>query len=416
MPNALDVSYIKKDFPILHTKMNGKPLVYLDSAATSQKPKQVIDAIDTYYKEYNANIHRGVYKIAEKATAEYTESKIKVGKLVGVGSIEELIYTRNTTESINLVSLSWGDQNIRKGDHILISEMEHHSNIVPWQILAKKKGAILDYIKLNDDQCELSYESLEKELAKKPKIVAITHASNVLGSINDVKKITRLAKKNGAVVLIDGAQSVPHMPVNIREIGCDFFAFSGHKMLAPTGIGVLYGRKELLSEMQPLFGGGDMIRTVEFQSYTPNDLPWKFEAGTSNIEGGIGLGAAVDYLNKIGMGRIREHEKKVTKYALEKLDGIKNVKTFGCGQDEIEKRGGVVSFSIKGVHPHDVATIFDSDGIAIRAGHHCAMPLVTGVLKEGALSRISFYMYNDESDVDKAVSAIDKVKKTFRMS
>jgi len=413
---GIDVPAIKKDFPILGIKVNSKRLVYLDSAATSQKPKQVIDSIYRYYTEYNANIHRGVYQIAERATEEYTSSKSKVSRLIGGSSIEEIVYVRNTTEAINLVSLSWGEQNVGKGDHILISEMEHHSNIVPWQILAKRKGATLDYIKLNKQNCELSYESLERELAKNPKIVSFTHVSNVLGSINDAKRITKMAKKAGATVLIDGAQSVPHMPVNVRELGCDFFAFSGHKMLAPTGIGVLYGRKEIFQEMPPLFGGGDMIRSVDFQSYTPNDLPWKFEAGTSNIEGGIALGYAVDYLEKIGMERIRDHEKKVTGYALEKLSGIGNVKTFGCGMGELDKRGGVVSFSIKGVHPHDVATIFDSEGIAIRAGHHCAMPLVTGVLKEGAVSRMSFYIYNDESDVDKAADAILKVKKIFKVS
>lgn len=413
---SLDVAAIKKDFPILSIKVNGKTLVYLDSAATSQKPKQVIDAIYDYYTKYNANIHRGVYQIAEKATEEYTSSKMKVAKLIGTNSIEEIVYVRNTTEAINTVALAWGGNNIKKGDHILISQMEHHSNIVPWQMLAKKTGAVLDYIKLDKENCSLSEQSLEEELEKNPKIVSVTHVSNVLGSINDVKKITKQAKKRGALVVIDGAQSVPHMPVNVSDIGCDFFAFSGHKMLGPTGIGVLYGKKEILDSTEPLFGGGDMIRRVEFQSYTPNDLPWKFEAGTSNIEGGIALGVAIDYLQKIGLDKIRTHEKQVTKYALDELSKIKNVKTFGCGADELDKRGAVVSFSIKGVHPHDVASIFDRDAIAIRAGHHCAMPLVTGVLGEGAVSRMSFYLYNDESDIDKAVKAIDNVKKIFKVS
>jgi len=413
---SLDVERIKKDFPIFKIKVNGKPLVYLDSAATSQKPQQVIDAIYEYYTKYNANIHRGVYQIAERATEEYTNSKEKVAKLIGAAGIEEIIYVRNTTEAINLVALAWGDQNIKRGDHILISEMEHHSNIVPWQILAKKKGAVLDYIKLDKGKCGLSYASLEQELGKNPKIVAFTQVSNVLGSINDAKRITKAAKGAGATVLVDGAQAVPHMPVDVKDIGCDFYAFSGHKMLGPTGIGVLYGRKEMLAEMQPLFGGGDMIRTVGFHSYTPNDLPWKFEAGTSNIEGGIALGTAVDYLSRIGMRTIREHEKKVTKYAMESMAGIKNVIVFGCRAGETDKRGGVVSFSIKGVHPHDVASIFDRDGIAIRAGHHCAMPLVTGVLGEGALSRMSFYIYNDERDIDKAVAAIGNVKRIFKVS
>ncbi len=413
---SIDVERIKKDFPILKIKVNGKLLVYLDSAATSQKPKQVIDAIYEYYTEYNANIHRGIYQIAEKSTNAYTESKRKVGRLIGTNEIEEIVYVRNTTEAINLVALTWGDQNVNKGDHILISEMEHHSNIVPWQILAKKKGAILDYIKLDRNKCGLSDESLESELAKNPKIVAVTQVSNVLGSINDVKRITTLAKKRGAVVLIDGAQSAPHMLVDVSDIGCDFFAFSGHKMLGPTGIGVLYGKKDMLESMPPLFGGGDMIKTVSFQSYTPNDLPWKFEAGTSNIEGGIALGVAVDYLDKLGMTRIREHEKQLTKYALESLQGIKNLNAFGYGIGDVEKRGGVIPFSIKGVHPHDVASIFDRDAIAIRAGHHCAMPLVTGVLGEGAVSRMSFYIYNDEKDIDSAMKAIYNVKKIFKVS
>jgi cysteine desulfurase/selenocysteine lyase len=413
---SLDVTAIKRDFPILSMKINGKTLVYLDSAATSQKPKQVIDAIYDYYTKYNANIHRGVYQIAEKATEEYTESKMKVAKLIGTSSIEEIVYVRNTTEAINTVALAWGGANVKKGDHILISQMEHHSNIVPWQMLAKKKGAVLDYIKLDKENCCLSEESLEKELEKNPKIVSVTHVSNVLGSINDVKKITKLAKKRGALVVVDAAQSVPHMPVDVGDIGCDFFAFSGHKMLGPTGIGVLYGKKELLESTDPLFGGGDMIKRVDFQSYTTNDLPWKFEAGTANVEGGIALGIAVDYLQKIGLGNIRAHEKQVTKHALEELSKIKNVKTFGCGEGELDERGGVVTFSIKGVHPHDVASIFDRDAIAIRAGHHCAMPLVTGILGEGALSRMSFYLYNDESDVDKAVKAIYNAKRIFKVS
>ncbi len=412
----LDIDSIRKDFPILKIKMNGKPLVYLDSAATSQKPKQVIDAISDYYTNYNANTHSGIYKIAEEATAKYIESKTKLAKLIGAGAVEEIIYVRNTTEAINLVALAWGDQNVKKGDHILISQMEHHSNIVPWQMLAKRRGAILDYIKLDGEKCCLSEQSFLSELEKKPKMVAFTHVSNVLGSITDAKRMTRLAKKSGAVVLIDGAQSVPHMPVDVKDIGCDFLALSGHKMLAPTGIGALYGRREMLEEMPPLFGGGDMIKRVEFQSFTPNVLPWKFEAGTANIEGGIAFGCAVDYLTKIGMQKIREHEKSITKYALEQLAKIKNVTIFGCGADRIAERGGVISFSIKGVHPHDVASIFDQEGIAIRAGHHCAMPLVKEVLGQGAVSRMSFYIYNDDAEVDKAIEAIRKAKKIFKVA
>ena len=412
----LDVEKIRKDFPILDIKVNGRNLVYLDSAATSQKPKKVINAISKYYKKYNANIHRGVYKLAEEATEEYEKSKKKVAKFINAGSIEEVIYTRNTTESINLVALTWADANVQRGDHILISELEHHSNIVPWQILVKKKGAVLDYVTLDKEHSRLDQGSLDEQLAKNPKLVAITHCSNVLGTVVDVKSVAKKAHAAGARVLIDGAQSVPHMKVDVKDIDCDFFAFSGHKMLGPTGIGVLYGKRELLDAMPPMFGGGDMIKTVEKYTFTPNDLPWKFEAGTANIEGGIVLGVAVDYLKKIGMDNIRQHEKALTRYALEKLSKINGVELFGLPSSELEWRAGVVPFEVKGVHPHDVATIFDSEGVAIRAGHHCAMPLVVEVLKKPALSRISFYLYNRESDVDKAVEAIDKVKRTFKIT
>ena len=411
-----DAAKISENFPIFKTKTNGKPLVYLDNAATSQKPNEVIDAIRRYYSEYNANIHRGVYQIAERATEEYTGSKLKLAGLIGAKSIEEIVYVRNTTEAINTVALTWGDQNIRKGDHILISVMEHHSNIVPWQILARKKGAVLDYVELDEDKAGLSWDSFAKEMEKRPRLVSITHASNVLGSINDVKRVTQAAHREGAVVLVDGAQSAPHMKVDVSAIGCDFFALSAHKMLGPTGVGALYAKRELLEAMPPLLGGGDMIRSVDFQSYTPNDLPWKFEAGTSNIEGGIVWGVAVDYLNSIGIGAVREHEKSLTKYAIGVLSDIKNVELFGYGASDVDKRGGVISFSVNGVHPHDVAAILDSEGVAVRAGHHCAMPLVTRVLGESAVSRMSFYLYNTRDDIDKAAEAIEKVKKTFRVS
>ncbi len=411
----IDVSLVKKDFPILSTQMNGKRLVYLDSAATSQKPVQVIDAISNYYRTFNANIHRGIYKISEQATEEYTKSKDKLAEFIGAKSYQEIVYVRNTTEAINLAALSWGEANVNKGDHILITQMEHHSNIVPWQMLAQRKGAVLDYVALNGDRSALDQESLEEQLEKNPKILAVTHASNVLGTINDVKAITRKAHDRGAVVLIDGAQSCPHMPVDVRDIGCDFFALSGHKMLGPTGIGALYGKRDLLAAMEPIFGGGDMLRSVAFQTHTWNDLPWKFEAGTSNIEGGIGLSAAIDYLNGIGMKNIRRHEVEVTKYAMEKLGGIRGLKIYGPDIDHMESRGGVISFSMEGAHPHDVAQIFDDRGIAIRAGHHCAMPLVEDVLGVGAVSRISFYIYNDKNDADAAVDAVGEVKRVFKL-
>jgi cysteine desulfurase/selenocysteine lyase len=411
--DKLDVESIRKDFPILKEKMNGKPLVYLDSAATSQKPIQVIDAISDYYKRYNANIHRGIYKIAERATLEYAESKAKLANLINSESPDQIIYTRNTTEAINLVAFTWADSNIGKKDHILISEMEHHSNIVPWQELARKKGAVLDYIKMDGDVKHIDMADLEKKLEKEPKLVAVTHVSNVIGTISDVKQITKKAHERGAVVLVDGAQSAPHMRVDVKNIGCDFFALSGHKMLGPTGTGALYGRRELLESMPPFLTGGDMIRSVTYESATWNDLPWKFEAGTPNIEGGIALGIAIDYLNRIGLGRIRDHEKEITKYALDSLNDVRGISAYGPGADELEKRGGVVSFSLDGVHPHDLSQILDSEGIAIRAGHHCAMPLVTERLKLPALSRLSFYLYNNTEEVDKAVEAIAKAQKIF---
>lgn len=412
--SRLDVNSIKKDFPILETNAEGKRLIYLDSAATSQKPVQVIDVISDYYRRYNANIHRGIYRISEQATEEYTKSKEKLANFIGAKSYQEIVYVRNTTEAINLAALSWGDANIKKGDHILITQMEHHSNIVPWQMLAQRKGAVLDYVMLDSNKGALDESSLEEQLGKNPKILAISHSSNVLGTINDVKRLTRMAHERGSMVLVDGAQSAPHMPVDVNDIGCDFFALSGHKMLGPTGIGALYGKKELLESMEPIFGGGDMIRSVGFQSHTWNELPWKFEAGTSNIEGGIGLGAAIEYLNGIGMEKVREHEIDLTRYAMEKLSRIEGLKVYGPSLEHMENRGGVISFSLEGAHPHDVAQIFDDKGIAIRAGHHCAMPLVEDVLGVGAVSRMSFYIYNDERDVDAAMGAIEKVKSIFK--
>jgi cysteine desulfurase/selenocysteine lyase len=413
MSAALDVEVIRRDFPILKTKMNGKPLVYLDSAATSQKPTQVLDAISDYYRTYNANIHRGLYRISEQATEKYIESKEKLAVHIGAQKSSEIVYVRNATEAINLVSKAWGEKNVKKGDHILISEMEHHANLVPWQVLAKRNGAILDYIKMDKQARHLDMDSFEEKLEMGPKIVAVTEVSNVLGTINDVKTMAKKAHRKGAVVLVDGAQSAPHMKVNVSDIDCDFFALSGHKMLAPTGIGALYGRTKILEEMEPFMAGGDMIKSVTYEGATWNELPWKFEAGTPNIEGGIAFSAAIDYLNGLGMAKVREHEKQITKYALEALQKVKGVTIYGPEEKDMERRGGVVSFALEGIHPHDVAQIFDSEGIAIRAGHHCAMPLVTQRLGQPAVSRLSFYIYNSEGEVDKAVSAIGKVKKLF---
>ena len=403
-----DVDEIRKDFPILQTKMNGKPLVYLDSAATSQKPIQVIQAIVDYYKTFNANIHRGIYAISEKATEAYTESKEKVAKFINAGSYRNIVYYRSTTEAINIVARSWGEQNLKQGDHVLITEMEHHSNMVPWQMLARRKGVVLDYVKLKGS-AYIDMDDLNEKLSLKPKLVAFTHVSNVLGTINDAKQITKMAHEEGATVLIDGAQSVPHMPIDVKSIDCDFLAFSGHKMLGPAGIGVLYGKEDILEKMEPVLGGGDMIRTVSFYSCSWNELPWKFEAGTQNIEGGIGLGAAIDYLNKLGMNAVREHERKLTSYALKRLDEA-NVKVYGIKTD-LDHKAGVISFNVEGIHAHDLAQIFDSEGIAIRSGHHCAMPLVNELLKEPAVARMSFYIYNKEDEVDKAIEAVEKARR-----
>ena len=410
-----DVDSIRKDFPILNTLMNKKHLAYLDSAATSQKPIQVIDAISNFYKTYNANIHRGIYQISERATEEYTKSKQMFADLINANSWREIVYVRNATEALNLAAISWGGANVKRGDHILISEMEHHSNLVPWLVLSRQKGAKLDYIKVDPKDGTLDMNSFLEQIEKQPKIVAVTQASNVLGTINDVKRISAIAHKAGAKILLDGAQSVPHMKVDVKEIGCDFLAFSGHKMLGPTGIGVLYAKDDILAEMEPLFTGGDMIRSVEFHDSTWNDLPWKFEAGTPNIEGAIAMNSAIEYINKIGINNIHAHEKKLVKYALGKMNDIRGVKTFGGSADDLSMRGGVISFAIKGIHPHDVSQIFDSQGIAIRAGHHCAMPLVTSVMREPALSRMSFYLYNTEEEIDRAIDAIGLAQKIFRV-
>lgn len=416
MMKGIDAAKIREDFPILKRKMSGKRLIYLDSAATSQKPESVINAIDNYYRSYNSNIHRGLYRIAEEATEAYTGSKEKVAKLINAGSYRNIVYCRNTTEAINMVALSLGESMLEKGDVVLTTEMEHHSNIVPWQMLAKRKGSKVEYARLDENKKFIDMEDYKSGLEKNPKIVTFTAASNVLGTINDIKEMTRLAHKKGAVVVVDGAQHVPHMQIDVGEIGCDFLAFSGHKMFGPAGIGVLYGKEEALESMEPVLGGGDMIRSVSFASCSWNELPWKFEAGTSNIEGGIGLGAAVDYMLSIGMGRIREHEEKLTKYALESMADIHGVKIFGPALDETSRRGGTISFNVDGIHPHDLSTIFDSEGIAIRAGHHCAMPLVNSVLGQDAVARISFYAYNSEEDVDALAPAISKAKEVLRVS
>jgi cysteine desulfurase/selenocysteine lyase len=395
---------IKEDFPILKRKINGKRFIYLDNAATSQKPIQVINAITAFYKFYNANIHRGIYKVAEEATEMYENSKEKVKEFINAKEKGEIVYVRNTTEAINFVAISFGEK-IKKGEKIVVSKMEHHSNLVPWQLLAKRKKAKLEFVELKD--FEIDINDFEKKV-KGAKLVAITHVSNVLGTINDVRTLAKIAHENGAYFLLDGAQSVPHMKVDVKKLDCDFLAFSGHKMLAPFGIGVLYGKKEILEEMQPILGGGDMIKECNFLRCTWNELPYKFEAGTQNVEGAIGLSAAIDYLRKIGMEKIQKHEEELTKYALQRLEEETNVETYGP-----KKRSGIIAFNIKGIHAHDVASFFDKEGIAIRAGHHCAMPLVREVLKQNAVARMSFYLYNFKEDIDAVIEAIRKLKKEF---
>lgn len=408
---GINVEVIRKDFPILKRKINGKPLIYFDNAATSQKPRQVINAISKYYSIYNANIHRTIHKLGVEATEAYENVRDKVVKFINAKHREEVLFVRNTTEAINLVAYSWGRANISKGDTILLTEMEHHSNIVPWQLLAKEKSANLKYIGITDDGF-LKDDEIKEYLDNHPKILAITHVSNVLGTINPIKEIVRYAHKNGVIVLVDGAQSVPHMPVNVQDLDCDFLAFSSHKMLGPTGVGVLYGKRELLENMEPFQGGGDMIKEVHLNYARWNDLPWKFEAGTANIADVIGFGAAIDYLNKIGMENVRAHEIDLTSYALNKMSEIENLKIYG--PIDVNYKCGVISFNIGNIHPHDVATILDSEGIAIRSGHHCAQPLMER-LNVPAVNRASFYIYNTKEEIDVMVNVLKKIKEVFKI-
>ncbi len=386
----MDTLKIKADFPILErTVNNGKRLIYLDSAATSQKPVSVIASMDHYYRSMNANIHRGVHALAEEATAAYESARLRIGRFIGVNNPREIIFTRNTTESINLVARTWASTTLGAGDLILLTSMEHHSNLVPWQMLAAEKDIRLEFIPVTAEGL-LDLSEYQKLLEQGPKLVALTHMSNVLGTINPVKEIIEKAQKAGAITLLDAAQAVPHLPVDYKYLDVDFAAFSAHKMCGPTGIGVLYGKEALLSSMPPFLGGGDMIKKVALRSFKPNELPHKFEAGTPAIAEAIGFGAAVDYLTEVGMESIAEHEQELVAYALERLAEIPGVDILG---PVAEKRGGVVSFTIKDIHPHDVAQILDGEGIAIRAGHHCAMPLhdYFGIQ---ASSRASMYLYN----------------------
>ncbi|MGG0179111.1 cysteine desulfurase [Gottfriedia acidiceleris] len=402
----MDVKAIREAFPILNQEVNGHPLVYLDSAATSQKPVQVIEAVANYYKEYNSNVHRGVHTLGTKATDAYEGARDKVRKFINASSIEEIIFTRGTTTAINTVAASYGRTNLKAGDEIVISYMEHHSNIIPWQQVTKATGATLKYLPLEEDG-SISVEQAKATINSNTKIVAIMYVSNVLGSINPVKEIAAIAHQNGAIMLVDGAQSTPHMKVDVQDLDCDFYAFSGHKMCAPTGIGVLYGKKHLLENMEPIEFGGEMIDFVDLQDSTWKELPWKFEGGTPIIAGAVGLGAAIDFLTEIGMDNIEKHEHEIANYALEQLSTVKGVTIYGP-----KHRAGLVTFNVEDVHPHDVATVLDVEGIAVRAGHHCAQPLMRW-LKVSATARASFYLYNTKEDVDAFVRGLVKTKEYF---
>ncbi len=403
-----DVDEIRREFRILDRRIGDKRLVYLDNAATSQKPRRVLDALTKYYEQHNANIHRGVHRLAEEATAAYEESRAKVARFLGAPGTTGLVFTRGTTESINLVAYAWGRKNLREGDEVLLTEVEHHSNLVPWQLAAQATGARLRFVPIREDGT-LDMEEAGRLIGPKTKLVGCIHASNVLATINPVVKLARMAREAGALMLVDGAQSAPHLPVDVEALGCDFFACSGHKMLGPTGVGVLWGRPEILEEMDPFLGGGEMIREVRLDHSTYNDLPYKFEAGTMNIAQAVGLGAAVDYLGELGMENVREHERRLGEYAYGRLSELEGIEIYGPK----EERTGLVSFSLPDVHPHDLSQLLDEEGIAIRSGHHCAQPLMRR-LGVPATARASFYLYNVEEEVDRLVEALARAREFFR--
>jgi cysteine desulfurase/selenocysteine lyase len=410
VPNTVfDVESIRAEFPILARETRpGIPIAYLDSAATSQKPRQVIDALSDFYKQHNSNVHRGIHKLAEEATHSFEQARERIAQFIHVDSAKEVVFTRNTTESINLIAQTWGRHNLNPADRILLTEMEHHSNLVPWQILAAERDLHLQFVPIMDDG-RLDLDTYRKLLEEEPRLVSFTHMSNVLGTVNPVQEMTALAHQAGAIVAIDGAQSVPHLPVDVGKIGADFYSFSAHKMCGPTGIGVLYGRRELLEAMPPFLGGGDMIKRVRLQDFTTNEVPYKFEAGTPAIAEGVGFGTAVDYLEQIGLEKIHRHEQWLTSYALERLEEIPGVKVYG---PDAEYRGGVLPFTVDVAHPHDVAQILDSMGIAVRAGHHCAMPLHDR-FHLPATTRASFYLYTITQEIDRLVEGLYRVKKIF---
>ncbi|MDP9374087.1 MAG: cysteine desulfurase [Chloroflexota bacterium] len=409
---SLDVDAVRADFPILAETQGGKPLVYLDSAASSQKPEAVIRALDDYYRHYNANVHRGIYGISERATAAYEEARHKIARFINAPDAREVIFTRGTTEGINLVAAAWGRANLRLGDVIVYTEMEHHSNLVPWQLVAGERGATLEVIPVTDEG-RLDLDAYDQILARhreRVRLVAVNHVSNALGTINPVREIAARAHAAGALVLVDGAQSVPHGPVDVQELGCDFLAFSGHKMLGPMGIGVLWGRRAILEAMPPFQGGGSMIRRVTLQRTTWADLPNKFEAGTPSTGDAIALGVAVDYLTALGMEAIRAHEHELTAYALDRLRGVEGLTVYG--PPAAEERTGVISFTLGDIHPHDLATILDEDAVCVRAGHHCTQPLMDrfGLT---ATARASVYLYNTREEIDRLAAALERAKAIF---
>ncbi|PWI58343.1 cysteine desulfurase [Sulfoacidibacillus thermotolerans] len=403
----MEQSMILRDFPILDQKVNGKRLVYLDSAATSQKPQQVIEALEKYYREYNSNVHRGVHTLGSLATDAYEGARANVAHFIHAPSESQIVFTRGTTESLNMIAHGYARPRLKPGDEIVITPMEHHSNLIPWQQVAQVTGATLKYIPLQQDGT-IALQDVRETVTPKTKIVAMVHVSNVLGTINPVKEVARIAHENGAIMVVDGAQSVPHMPVDVQDLDCDFLAFSGHKMMGPTGIGVLYGKRKVLEEMEPVHFGGEMIETVELFSSTWKGVPWKFEGGTPIIAGAVGLSAAIDYLRAIGMAEVQRMDSEITQYALKRLSQVPDLTIYGPRGE----RGGLVTFNLAGVHPHDVSTVLDAEGVAIRAGHHCAQPLMRW-LDVAATARASFYIYNTKDDIDVLIHALETAKEFF---
>jgi cysteine desulfurase/selenocysteine lyase len=407
----VDIEAIRQDFPILKRQVNGNPLIYFDNAATAQKPRQVIEAVSDYYNNHNANVHRAVHTLSLEATDLYEKSREKIADFIGAEDPSELVFVRGTTEAINLVAYSWGLNNLCSGDEVLLSMMEHHSNIIPWEITSKLKGFTIKYANVNPDGT-LDYDDLEAKFSSRTKICCLSHVSNVTGVINDVERVCKAAHDHGALMLVDGAQSVPHVPINVKDLCLDFLAFSGHKMLAPTGIGGLYGKKEILEKMPPFMGGGEMIREVEFSQgsckISWNDLPWKFEAGTPNVGGAIGLGEAVKYLKGLGMDNVLSHEKELTRYTFERLRECSKVTVYG--PSDLSKKCGIIPFSVKDLSSHDVALIFDNYGIMIRSGYHCAQPLHQEILKLHSSDRASFYIYNTREEVDRFIEVLKEIE------